>query len=239
MCDFVSWIDTGTNLYWLNDDEIEAKSWNMLDSIGHEAIEKYFGVKGEHKESWKKIPPQIAASVNSGAMDKMAKAFGMAGIRYDARGNCIAPWWVKTQKLIKQIEKIKWFDNHAKPLKAWKLFETGDAARAAAWSAARAAAGAAAWSAAWSAAGAAAWSAAKAAARAAAWSAARAAAGAAAWSAARAAAGAAELLARMYVSEFDSDNKHYQHALKRWEVYERGYGVYCDINGELYVYKRP
>jgi hypothetical protein len=34
------------------------------------------------------------------------------------------------------------------------------------------------------------------------------------------------------------DQKHIDHIKKRWAVWEAGYGVLCDINGVLYVYKR-
>ena len=123
-----------------------------------------------------------------------------------------------------------------------------DAARAAAWDAAwdaaRAAAGAAwdaardvPWDAAWAAGGAAAWDAAWAAAWDAAWDAAWAAGGAAAgaaWAAARDAALYVET--KHIVADLPIDQKHVDHAKKRWEVWEKGYALLCDINGVLYVY---
>ena len=33
------------------------------------------------------------------------------------------------------------------------------------------------------------------------------------------------------------ENKHVLHAKQRWDVWQRGYGLYCDIDGKLYVYK--
>ncbi len=118
-----------------------------------------------------------------------------------------------------------------------------DAAWAAAWAAARAAAGAAAWAAARDAArdaaGAAAWDAAWAAAWAAARAAAGDAAGAAAGDAAGAAAGDAALMARVLIcSGTKLDKKHIKHAQARWRVWQKGYGLLCDVNGVLFVYRR-
>jgi len=32
------------------------------------------------------------------------------------------------------------------------------------------------------------------------------------------------------------DKKHKDHIKARWEVWTKGYGLYCDMNGKLYVY---
>jgi hypothetical protein len=102
-----------------------------------------------------------------------------------------------------------------------------NAARAAAWDAARAAAWAAARDDAWDAAG----DAAGAAARAAAWAAARDAAWDAAWD--------ASLVARIIICKgLKLDAKHIRYAKARWNVWLKGYGLYCDINGVLYVYAK-
>ena len=200
MCDFVSWISVGRKLYWLEDDMIEAKGWDFENSIGHSAIEKYYGITGIHKEGWRKIPIQIARSVNSGHMDKMAKSYGLAGVRYNNKGSINSPWWLNARKFINSIKDVKWFDNHGAIKENWKVFDTYSAARSAtrsatrsvAWSAARSATESAARSATWSAtrsdARSAARSAAESAAESAAWSAARLATWSAAWSATRSAA---------------------------------------------------
>jgi len=180
-------------------------------------------------------------------------------------GREVTPEYVKrVNQFLRTIKTIKWFSNHREPLKSWQLFETRNAAwnaaRNAAWNAARNAAGDAArnaagdaagdaaWNAAWKAAGNAAWNAARnaawKAARNAAWkaarNAARNAAGDAAWKAARNAAWNAELMATILVcyglKTLDED--HVRHALSRWEVWKRGYGLFGDINGELFVYKK-
>jgi len=177
------------------------------------------------------------------------------------------PDWFKDCKLfIKSLSKIAWFKNDGRPLKEWKLFETREAAVDAAWdavgaaavaaagaaasdaarNAAGAAAGAAAWDAAGDAAVDAAWAAASDAARNAASDAARAAARAAAWAAAwdavgaaaRDAEGAAALEVRILVCKgLKLDKKHIEHSKKRMEVWRKGYGLLCDVNGILYVYK--
>ena len=80
--------------------------------------------------------------------------------------------------------------------------------------------------------------------RAAAWDAARAAAGDAAGDAAGAAAWAAAWDAALYSRGiFICDGlklaeKHKTHIKKRMEVWQKGYGLYCDVNGVLYVYNK-
>ena len=76
----------------------------------------------------------------------------------------------------------------------------------------------------------------RAAARAAAWAAAR----AAARDAARDAAWDAALLARVLICQgLKLDKKHTIHAQKRWEVWQKGYGLLCDVDGVFYVYEKP
>ena len=157
----------------------------------------------------------------------------------------------------KEIPATKFFKPDGKPKKEWKMFygDTWDAARDAAWGTARGAALGAALGAAWGAARDAAWDAARDAAWDAAWGAARDAArgtarGAArdaawdapwlaAWDAAWGAARDAVLLARFYVVEdleFKDKAKHLAHVKARWEVWQKGYGLLCDVDGVLYVY---
>lgn len=65
------------------------------------------------------------------------------------------------------------------------------------------------------------------------WDAAGDAAGAAAGAAARDAA----LMARlMVVADLPVDPKHFIHAAARWQVWQKGWGLVCDVNGVLYVY---
>ena len=62
---------------------------------------------------------------------------------------------------------------------------------------------------------------------------------AAAWSAARAAAWDASVFARMLVClDLKMDVKHLIHLNARMQVWRKGYGLLCDVNGILYVYKK-
>jgi hypothetical protein len=158
-------------------------------------------------------------------------------------------WLTNAEKFVKEIVDAKWFCNGKLPkTKKIKMFEARSSAR----SSARDAVGAAAWDAAWDAARDAVW----AAARDAAWDAARSAVGdavgaatrdavgAAAWDAARSAVGDAarssardaELMAQCLIAGLTG--KHFDHAKLRWSIWEAGYGVYCDVNGILYCYKK-
>jgi len=165
--------------------------------------------------------------------------------------NIILDYVLAVNKFLKSIPKIKWFANREPSKFEWKLFENRDAAGDAAWAAAGDAAWDAAWAAAWNAAGDAAWAAAgdaaraaardaaRDAARAAARNAARDAAGDAAWAAAWNAAGGAALIAQVLICRgLKLDKKHIVHAEARWDVWKRGYGLLCDVDGIFYVYKK-
>jgi len=151
-------------------------------------------------------------------------------------------WWTDTFKWIDTLKDIKWLKPDGKPNKEWKLFRTraaaGNAALNTTKNAAWDVAWAAAWDVAWAAGWAAAWAAAGNGAWAAGWAAAGNGAGDAAWAAAGDVAGDAGLYARILVcSDLKLDKKHIEHAKKRMEVWQKGYSLYCDVNGELYVYE--
>ena len=133
-----------------------------------------------------------------------------------------------------------------KPRKEWKLFkaQTWDAAWNVAWAAAGVAewntagiaAGAATGNALWDAGRVAAGNAAENAAWDAAWAAGNVAGNAAGISAGNAA-GNAALLARIKVCKgLKLDQKHIDHSYARWEVWQKGYALMCDIKDILYVY---
>jgi len=121
-------------------------------------------------------------------------------------------WWTDCEGWVATLKNISWMKPDGNPNKEWKLFETRDAV----WDAAR--------------------DAARAAARAAVWDAAR----AAVWDAAVDAAWDAALYTRgIYICNgLPLAEKHKTHIKKRMEVWQKGYGLYCDINGVLYVYKK-
>ena len=108
-----------------------------------------------------------------------------------------------------EIPKMPFFKPDGKPKKEWKIFY-GDT-----------------------------WGAARDAARDAAYDAAYGAASGAAYGAAYDAAYDAALCARYILTsdlKFKDKAKHLKHVLARWEVWQKGYGLLCDVNGVLYVY---
>jgi hypothetical protein len=154
-----------------------------------------------------------------------------------------------TEKIQKSLDKFiekdipatKFFKPDGHPNKEWVVFygTTWDAAwdvvrsaaRDAAWDVVRSAAKGAARDAAWYAAKDAAWDAA--------WYAAKDAARDAAKDAARDAARDAALYADFIVVsdlDFKDKKKHEAHVKARWEVFQKGYALICDINGVFYVY---
>jgi hypothetical protein len=145
------------------------------------------------------------------------------------------PYLVAVRAFVASIADIPFGKPDGNPDPAWRLFPSRAAAGAAAWSAAGDAARDAARSAARSAAGDAARSAAGDAAWSAAWSAAGDAARSAAWAAARSAA----LEARMVlIDDLGTVPPHHrQHSRDRWSVYQKGYWLYGDVGGVLYVYE--
>jgi hypothetical protein len=160
----------------------------------------------------------------------------------------------KCQEFIKSIPKIKYFSMMGKVSLSWNLSikdrwdaagnaardAAGNAARNAAVNAAGNAAGNAAWDAAWdaarNAARNAAWDAAGDAAGDAAVNAARNAAGNAAWDAAGNAARDAAIYCRCLLVSHLIDKKHLIHTKSRMDVWKKGYGLRCDVNGKLFVY---
>ena len=155
------------------------------------------------------------------------------------------------------IPKIPYLKPDGKPKKEWKVFygETWDvawdAARVAARDAARVALSNAAWNAAWNVAWNAAWDATSDATLDIARNAALNIASDIAWNitwrtvkevarkASYCAAWDAALIARFIVVEdlkFKDKEKHLAHAQARWEVWQKGYGLLCDVDGVLYVY---
>jgi hypothetical protein len=150
-----------------------------------------------------------------------------------------------TDFIYTEIPNTRFFKPDGNPKKEWKIFYADT--WGAAWGAARYAARGAAWGAAWGAARDAARDAARYATRdaawGAAWDAAWGAARDAAWGAARDAAwGAARdaTLISDYIITSDlkvkDREKHLAHTKARWEVWQKGYGLLCDVDGVLYVY---
>jgi len=142
-------------------------------------------------------------------------------------------WMRKTQKFINSIQKIRFFENHGLIDPKWEVFETQDDVRATI----RNAAYTATWDAAMKTANNAAYSTARDAVLRAAGKAARTAVWDANYNAAKA--NDASLMARLLICDgLDLDPKHLKHARERWAVWTRGYGLYADVDGVFYVYKK-
>lgn len=140
-------------------------------------------------------------------------------------------WKLQVEKLpalLEEIKAIKYFSMNSEPNPEWHMSwgKDWDAAREAVGDAVGDAARDAAWEAAWEAAWDAAWEAARDAARDAVGDAV----GDAAWD--------ASLYARIAILPQDAkiDPKHVEHANARLEVWRKGYGLRCDVNGKLYCY---
>ena len=200
---------------------------------------------------WPKVWMQVYRAEGKGDSSTQSDKTAFESVRLIERADDVVPdYWRLVEAFVQELPTIPWFKptgELALDGVEFKMFETRDAALDAAWDAARDAARAAVRAAALAAAGAAArdaaldaaWDAAGAAARAAARDAARDAAGDAAGAAARAAAWDAALYSRVLVcTGFDLDEKHINHARARMEVWKQGYGLHCDVNGVLYVYRR-
>jgi hypothetical protein len=125
-------------------------------------------------------------------------------------------WWMKAHRFVdEEIKAVPWLRADGKPLKKWKLFlaeditAARDAARDAAYDAARDAAYHAAYDAAYD----------------------------AACDAARDAARDAALYVLVGIcAGCGLDPKHIKHAKDRWRVWQKGYGLGCEVNGVFYVY---
>lgn len=94
MCDFMSYIEKGSHLYYLTDEMISSlfPDRNFVDCIGHHTITEYFGYAevagGTHHEGVYKLPKEIAFLINEGRMNKMALAAdpSYSHLQYDSEG---------------------------------------------------------------------------------------------------------------------------------------------------------
>ena len=150
-------------------------------------------------------------------------------------------WWHVAVEFGASISEVPWGKPQGEPDPSWRVFDT----RAATRGAARAAAGGAAWAAARDAAWDAAWAAMGGNTVNAAWDAAWSDVYHTTWNAventtldALDATRDATLMMRVLItSDLNVDEKHRAHARARWDVWKRGYGLWGDVNGALYVYR--
>jgi hypothetical protein len=241
MCRLASFIVTREKVLWHPSDD------------SHEAIIKYHKMDDGIRSSLVRVemtPPNMDYSKPlkewEFTIDQPDKPSWFSAKTEEEMVRAELPKWRKKRQFffdamdfVTTIKDVPWFSGKGKALKAWKVFDTRDAAGDAAGAAARASA----WASAWDAARDAAWDAARAAAGAAAGDAAWAAAWASAWAAARDAAGDAAgdaaLLSRCIIVADKLDKKYMDHARARWSVWQKGYGLLCDVNGVFYVYRKP
>ena len=175
------------------------------------------------------------------------------------RPDLVPAYWHNVEEFVASIRDVPWFKPQGEPDPTWRVFDTMAAARDAAedaewealWNtarsaamdaaedAARAAARAEAMDAAWDATWYAVWAVAEDAARAAAEDTAEDVAEDTAWDAVWDAARDAILYAVCVVCDWQIDRSHIDYVKARWAVWQRGYGVLCDVAGVLYVYRRP
>ena len=157
----------------------------------------------------------------------------------------LSAWhWQRVFQFLTEIKtSVPWFQPDGKAEPSWKLYTAGTwanakaaaraAVRGAAWNAAGIAARTAAGIAARDVVGGAAWDAA----RIAAWIAARDAAGDVVGGAAKDAAWDAQLMTSIIICHgLPLDQQHIDHVRKRWQVWQKGYALLCDVDGQLYVY---
>jgi hypothetical protein len=90
MCTFPSWIEkkdkkTGkVEIFYLTDKDAQAlmdKEGHYLpqlyDYVGHGAIERFFNVRGRHKEGFDQpLPKEVAMAIRAGKMKKLMEASG-------------------------------------------------------------------------------------------------------------------------------------------------------------------
>jgi hypothetical protein len=186
---------------------------------------------------WPLVGMRVFEAEGRGAWETQEDQTAYASVRLLREcPEAVPAYWHDAEAFVAELPTLPWLQPQGDPDQGWRVFETRAAARDETRAAARDAARDAAWAAAWVAARDAAW----AAAGDAAWVAARDAAWAAAGVAARDAAWAAALWARVLVVRdlLGDDSPHVQHAAARTDVWRRGYGLLCDVEGELYVYRK-
>jgi hypothetical protein len=147
---------------------------------------------------------------------------------YEAEAKGIAEWEgdkcvCASARLVREVEVPAWWKKseafiatikdvpwmkNAEPEPQWRVFDTRDAARDAAWDAAQDAARDAAWDAAWAAAGDAARDAAR------------------------------ECLVNHLCADLKLAKKHRTAVSDRWKVWTSGYGLYAEVGGVFYVYRK-
>ena len=133
----------------------------------------------------------------------------------------------RLRAFMNSIPKTNWYQPDGKPNPEWRVFygdtwaSARDSARASAWASARTSA----WDSA--------WDSARTSARTSAWASAR----TSAWASARDFALMVDMISVSDLNYPDKE-KHEKHVSSRIEVWKKGYGLLCDVDGVLYVYAK-
>jgi len=76
MCEFISWTVKDNKVYFLTDKDVKAKGWAFVDSVGHSAITKFYGITGKNREVPSSFPPKaILKEFQAGHMNQLEKAW--------------------------------------------------------------------------------------------------------------------------------------------------------------------
>ena len=242
MCNFLSLLSDGQgNIYYFDQAarraKVTGKRGMQYCYDSHASIADYYGLDEDVCNKWEYNPYTDALELdmrNAPHDDRTAvlKAINKIDLS-DLCGNYKA-----VRALLAEIKGVTWLDNHGPIPTGVEMYDTQraafDAARKAALDAAFGAARKATLDATLGAASDAALDAASDAAS----DAARKAAFDAALGAARKAAFDAALLARLLVVDDIIDPVHLDYARRRWAVWQAGYGVFRDVGGVIYGYRK-
>ena len=158
---------------------------------------------------WPVIGMRVFEAVTDGPPSASLKDKGVwpTGGLGSERPELVPDWWHDVEAFVAELPSWPWMQPQGDPDPSWEVLPTIDEAWVAARSAAR-------WAGHH---GMAAW--------------------AAAWVAARDAAGDARLWSQVLVCDgLPLAQRHIDHARARMDVWRRGYGLLCDVDGVLYVY---
>ena len=247
MCNFFSFVvdKKGKPHYFEAKQQIKGR----MDPHSHSTITAFYDIDDDSVWKYEADPETYAVKYDDGLPETDMKSSVEKRLDKFSTGKMIKviEEWKQEQAILQkeidaivdEIKGIEWFSKKKKPLKKWKMYKARYVAMAAAVDAAKSDA----WNDAWIDA----WNDAALAARAAT---ATATATAAAMAVVRAAARTAYAAARSVfrsaawdaaaVAEARAVNlkgKHRKHLEDRMEVWRRGYGLLCDVNGILYVYE--
>ena len=158
MCNFVSWVKKDDKIYFLTDKDLATKEGKdlikycgcMEDTMGHGAIEKYYGIKGgEHLENEDlskpaSFPKEIQEAIKEGFMCEfkpealkviltpkaLNKYEGIQQLAWKKYEEIKQPAWQKYEEIkqlarkeYEEIEQLAWKKYEEIEQPAWKKYE--------------------------------------------------------------------------------------------------------------------